>query len=155
MPVEARILGCGSSSGVPRLGLDGPDWGACDPREPRNRRTRCSLLVRTGALNLLIDTSPDLREQMLLAAVGNLRPIAHHADGMHQHAVLHCGVGQHQRHIGPGGAGADELVQGGLHRCQKAGAQHIVARHGAATQGQGRGHQAGHAIALGLLGRRG
>ena len=112
-------------------------------------------LARRGHHGLAMAQQGGIALQMLLAAVGNLRPIAHHADGMHQYAVLHCGVGQHQRHIGPGGAGADELVQGGLHRCQKAGAQHIVARHGAATQGQGRGHQAGHAIALGLLGRRG
>ncbi len=86
MPVEARILGCGSSSGVPRLGLDGPDWGACDPREPRNRRTRCSLLVRTGALNLLIDTSPDLREQMLLAGDARVDAVLYthdHADQIH------------------------------------------------------------------------
>ena len=86
MPVEARILGCGSSSGVPRLGLDGPDWGACDPREPRNRRTRCSLLVRTGALNLLIDTSPDLREQLLAADVATVDAILwthDHADHTH------------------------------------------------------------------------
>ncbi len=86
MAFEARILGCGSSSGVPRVGLRGPDWGACDPANPRNRRTRCSLLVRTGALNILIDTSPDLREQMLLVDDGRLDAVLYthdHADQIH------------------------------------------------------------------------
>ena len=65
--IEATILGCGSSTGVPRLGgLDGAgDWGACDPKNPKNRRRRCSLLVRRGATQVLVDTSPDLREQLL------------------------------------------------------------------------------------------
>lgn len=86
MPFEARILGCGSSSGVPRVGLDGPDWGVCDPANPRNRRTRCSLLVRTGELNILIDTSPDLREQMLLAGNASVDAVLYthdHADQIH------------------------------------------------------------------------
>ena len=59
--IEARILGCGSSGGVPRLG--GPDgagnWGACDPGNPKNRRTRCSLLVTRksgeGVTSVLVD----------------------------------------------------------------------------------------------------
>lgn len=68
MKLEAKILGCGSSGGVPRVG---GDWGICDPDDPRNRRTRCSILVRyteTGegpTTDVLIDTSPDLREQLL------------------------------------------------------------------------------------------
>ena len=70
MTLEVTILGCGSSGGVPRG--DG-DWGACDPAEPRNRRTRCSALIRRhgpdGATTALIDTSPDLRQQMLAAGV--------------------------------------------------------------------------------------
>ena len=69
--LEARILGCGSSGGVPRLG--GEDeagaWGACDPANPKNRRRRCSILVErrgaAGTTTVLIDTSPDLREQLL------------------------------------------------------------------------------------------
>lgn len=71
---SATILGCGSSSGVPRLGGAGGngDWGACDPRNPKNRRRRCSLLVRRGATTLLVDTSPDLREQLLDARVTRL-----------------------------------------------------------------------------------
>ncbi len=86
MPVEARLLGCGSSTGVPRVGLDGPDWGVCDPANPRNRRSRCSLLVRTGALNILIDTSPDLREQMLAAGDARIDAVLYshdHADQTH------------------------------------------------------------------------
>ena len=65
--LEALILGCGSSAGVPRLGGadGGGEWGACDPANPRNRRRRCSLLLRRGKTTVLVDTSPDLREQLL------------------------------------------------------------------------------------------
>ena len=70
----ATILGCGSSAGVPRLG--GPDgagdWGACDPSNPKNRRRRCSLLVKRGGTTVLVDTSPDMREQLLDARVTRL-----------------------------------------------------------------------------------
>ena len=88
MTVEVRILGCGSSGGVPRLG--GPDgagyWGACDPDNPKNRRRRCSILVKHGASQLLVDTAPDLREQLLEARVAALDGvlITHdHADQLH------------------------------------------------------------------------
>jgi len=86
------ILGCGSSGGVPRLGgADGKgDWGACDPSNPRNRRWRCSALVQRktlyGTTSLLVDTSPDLREQLLAAGVARLDGviITHdHADQLH------------------------------------------------------------------------
>lgn len=66
--VKATILGCGSSTGVPRVG---GDWGACNPLEPRNRRRRCSLAIEIEQpcglrpYHLVIDTSPDFREQML------------------------------------------------------------------------------------------
>ena len=67
------ILGCGSSGGVPRLG---ENWGECDPAEPRNRRRRCSMLVERrgegGSTLVLIDTSPDMRQQLLDAGVGRL-----------------------------------------------------------------------------------
>ena len=60
------ILGCGSSGGVPRLG---GDWGTCDPTNPKNRRRRCSMLVERIAgdarTRVLIDTSPDMRDQLL------------------------------------------------------------------------------------------
>ncbi|MDP3655813.1 MAG: MBL fold metallo-hydrolase [Brevundimonas sp.] len=85
--LEVVILGCGSSGGVPR-GDD--DWGDCDPAEPRNRRLRCSLLVRRhgpdGVTSVLIDTSPDLREQMLAANVRHLDAVLYthdHADQTH------------------------------------------------------------------------
>ena len=88
MTLEVRILGCGSSGGVPRLG--GPDgagyWGACDPSNPKNRRSRCSILVSKGNSRLLVDTSPDLREQLLAARVTDLDGvlITHdHADQLH------------------------------------------------------------------------
>lgn len=85
--LEFVILGCGSSGGVPRG--DG-DWGDCDPAEPKNRRLRCSLLVRRhgpdGVTNVLIDTSPDLREQMLAARVSHVDAVLYthdHADQTH------------------------------------------------------------------------
>ncbi len=83
----ARILGCGSSAGVPRIG---GDWGDCDPANPKNRRSRCSLLLeRTGAhgtTRALIDTTPDLRSQLLAAGTGLLDGVAFthpHADHIH------------------------------------------------------------------------
>ena len=60
--MRVRILGCGTSSGVPRVG---DDWGHCDRAEPRNRRRRVSILVGYGDTRILVDTSPDLREQLL------------------------------------------------------------------------------------------
>ena len=81
--MKLRILGCGTSSGVPRLG---PDWGDCDPNEPRNRRTRVSILVETAATRILVDTSPDLREQLLSAGVSGIDAVMwthDHADHCH------------------------------------------------------------------------
>jgi len=85
--LEITILGSGSSGGVPRG--DG-DWGACDPAEPKNRRSRCSALVRRrsadGDTTVLIDTSPDLREQMLRARVNSVDAVLYthdHADQTH------------------------------------------------------------------------
>lgn len=70
--MKVTVLGCGGSAGVPQLGgVDGHgDWGACDPAEPRNRRTRSSIVVQsdTGE-RLLVDTSPDLRAQLLACGV--------------------------------------------------------------------------------------
>ena len=62
--MRVTVLGCGGSGGVP---LIGGRWGACDPADPRNRRTRASVLVETGAATLLVDTTPDLRFQLLAA----------------------------------------------------------------------------------------
>jgi phosphoribosyl 1,2-cyclic phosphate phosphodiesterase len=85
--LEVTILGSGSSGGVPRG--DG-DWGACDPNEPKNRRSRCSMLARRrgpdGVTSVLIDTSPDLREQMLAARATSLDAVLYthdHADQTH------------------------------------------------------------------------
>lgn len=85
--LEIVILGCGSSGGVPRG--DG-DWGACDPAEPKNRRTRCSMLARRrgpeGETNVLIDTSPDLRAQALAAGLKAVEAVLYthdHADQTH------------------------------------------------------------------------
>lgn len=86
--MKVTILGCGSSGGVPRIGgADGRgDWGACDPAEPRNRRRRCSILVENGPTRILVDCSPDMREQLIDARVGTLEAvfITHdHADQSH------------------------------------------------------------------------
>jgi len=86
MTLQVRILGCGSSGGVPRLGEGAPNWGVCDPANPKNRRTRCSILVSDGGNRVLVDTSPDLREQLLAAGVGRIDGvlITHdHADQTH------------------------------------------------------------------------
>jgi phosphoribosyl 1,2-cyclic phosphate phosphodiesterase len=86
--LSVTILGCGSSGGVPRIGPGG--WGACDPRNARNRRLRCSILVERGTggakTQVLVDTSPDLREQLLRTGVQRLAGIlmTHpHADHTH------------------------------------------------------------------------
>jgi phosphoribosyl 1,2-cyclic phosphate phosphodiesterase len=90
--LEVTVLGCGSSSGVPRVGgADGAgDWGACDPANPKNRRRRCSILARrksaSGETAVLVDTAPDLREQLLSAHCGRIDAalITHnHADQTH------------------------------------------------------------------------
>ena len=70
--MKVRILGSGTSSGVPRIGND---WGACDPAEPRNRRTRASILVEHEGVRILVDTGPDMREQLLAAGVGTVDAI--------------------------------------------------------------------------------
>jgi phosphoribosyl 1,2-cyclic phosphate phosphodiesterase len=90
--ISVTILGCGSSGGVPRIGGPGGrgEWGACDPANPRNRRRRCSVLVQRhshlGTTNLLVDTSPDLREQLLDAHTARLDGVVithDHADQLH------------------------------------------------------------------------
>ena len=81
------ILGCGSSGGVPRVGNV---WGNCDPSNPKNRRRRCALLVerfgKNGRTTVLVDTPPDLREQLLDARVDNIDGVLfthNHADHTH------------------------------------------------------------------------
>jgi phosphoribosyl 1,2-cyclic phosphate phosphodiesterase len=81
--VRLRILGCGTSSGVPRVGND---WGQCDREEPKNRRRRVSILVSHGSASILVDTGPDLREQLLDARVTDIDAVIwthDHADHCH------------------------------------------------------------------------
>ncbi len=86
--MKLRILGCGTSSGVPRIGND---WGACDRTNPRNRRRRVSIIVEfgtvgDGGVRILVDTGPDLREQLLDADVNWIDAIVwthDHADHCH------------------------------------------------------------------------
>jgi len=81
--MKLHVLGCGTSSGVPRIGND---WGACDPTNPRNRRTRASIIVESETTRILVDTSPDLREQLLAADIGTIDAILwthDHADHCH------------------------------------------------------------------------
>jgi phosphoribosyl 1,2-cyclic phosphate phosphodiesterase len=81
--MKVRILGCGTSFGVPRIGND---WGECDPAEPKNRRRRVSILIEHQGTNILVDTSPDLREQLLDADVSSLDAVIwthDHADHCH------------------------------------------------------------------------
>jgi phosphoribosyl 1,2-cyclic phosphate phosphodiesterase len=86
LSLALTILGCGSSGGVPRVAQG---WGACDSDNPRNRRRRCSVLVERGdgaKTRVLVDTSPDLREQLLGAAVDRLDGVLmthSHADHTH------------------------------------------------------------------------
>lgn len=85
MSLKLTILGSGTSSGVPRIGND---WGACDPAEPKNRRMRVSILVESATTRLLVDTSPDLRAQLLAADVIDIDAILwthDHAD--HSHGI--------------------------------------------------------------------
>jgi phosphoribosyl 1,2-cyclic phosphate phosphodiesterase len=97
MKLRAIILGCGSSGGVPRIGgEDGRgNWGDCDPSDPRNRRSRCSVVIQRanergtfeGELTtLLIDTSPDMRTQLIDNAIPHVDAVAithDHADQTH------------------------------------------------------------------------
>jgi phosphoribosyl 1,2-cyclic phosphate phosphodiesterase len=81
--MRVTILGSGSSTGTPAVDRG---WGRCDPHDPRNRRTRPSILVEEGQTRLLIDTAPDLREQLLRADVRTLSAVFYthtHADHVH------------------------------------------------------------------------
>ena len=87
MTLGLTILGCGSSAGVPRPALG---WGACDPKNPKNRRRRCSLLAEQtsdhGITRIVIDTSPDLRDQLIDTKVDHIDAVFlthEHADQTH------------------------------------------------------------------------
>jgi len=100
---RVTILGCGGSAGVPQLGgADGRgDWGACDPNELRNRRTRSSIVIEgPGGERLLVDTSPDMRHQLLACAVPRVDAIlfthahADHVLGIDDVRILNRIVGR-------------------------------------------------------------
>lgn len=87
MSCTVEILGCASSGGVPRVASG---WGQCDPANPKNRRRRCSILVRRkgehGETAVLVDTTPDVREQLIGAHVTDLAGVLYthdHADHTH------------------------------------------------------------------------
>ena len=83
--MKVTVLGCGASIGVPMLGND---WGRCNPDDPRNRRRRCSILIENRGFVLLVDTSPDLREQLLAAEVHRIDAVLYtHGHADHTHGV--------------------------------------------------------------------
>ena len=83
--MKVRILGCGTSTGVPKIGNE---WGQCDPAELRNYRLRSSILVESDGKRMLVDCGPDLRQQLLAAEVGRLDGvIVTHAHGDHCHGI--------------------------------------------------------------------
>ena len=83
--MRVRILGCGTSTGVPKIGND---WGLCDPNEPRNARLRTSIFVESAGERMLVDCGPDLRQQLLAAEVVRLDgAIVTHAHGDHCHGI--------------------------------------------------------------------
>jgi phosphoribosyl 1,2-cyclic phosphate phosphodiesterase len=97
------LLGCGGSAGVPLLGgADGAgDWGRCDPTEPRNRRTRSSIVVESGeGMRLLVDTSPEMRTQLLACRIPRIdailytHPHADHITGLDDIRILNRIVGR-------------------------------------------------------------
>ncbi|OAN44014.1 hydrolase [Paramagnetospirillum marisnigri] len=81
--MKITILGCGGASGVPGISMG---WGACDPNEPRNRRTRSSILVEDADTRVLVDSTPDLRQQLLEADIRIVDGLVYthdHADHLH------------------------------------------------------------------------
>ncbi len=82
---KITFLGCGSSSGVPGIGIG---WGRCDPNNPKNTRFRQSILVETGGKRFLIDTSPDLRQQLLRSGVEEIDAVLFtHAHADHLNGI--------------------------------------------------------------------
>jgi phosphoribosyl 1,2-cyclic phosphate phosphodiesterase len=87
--MKVTILGCGAATGCPGVSIG---WGACDPNEPRNRRKRASILVEDGegdaTRRLLVDTSPDLRTQLLDVGIDSLNGVLFtHAHADHLHGI--------------------------------------------------------------------
>ena len=100
--MRVTLLGTGGSAGVPMIGgADGSgDWGECDPAEPRNRRTRASIAVETGQGVLLVDTGPDMRNQLIAGAIARVDAIlythahADHITGLDDVRILNRIVGR-------------------------------------------------------------
>ena len=85
MKLQVTVLGCGTSGGVPQV-LSG--FGACDPHEPKNRRLRSSLCLSAGSKRILVDTSPDLREQVLRQQIDHIDAVLYtHAHADHAHGI--------------------------------------------------------------------
>jgi phosphoribosyl 1,2-cyclic phosphate phosphodiesterase len=83
--MRVTILGCGSSGGTPAIDWG---WGECDPENPRNRRLRSSILIEDAGTRLLVDTSPDLRQQMLAAGLREVDAVLYtHAHADHLHGI--------------------------------------------------------------------
>ncbi len=83
MSLKLTILGCGSSLGIPRIDCY---YGKCDPNNKKNIRSRCSALIRSKNINILIDTSPDLKSQLLKNKVKNIDKVFYthsHSDQTH------------------------------------------------------------------------
>lgn len=87
--MRITVLGCGGSNGLPFIAdQPGGAWGRCDPDEPRNRRSRASILIEEQGLRLLVDTGPDLRSQLLAAGIGTLDAVLYtHAHADHLHGI--------------------------------------------------------------------
>ena len=83
--MKVTVLGCGPSSGVPTIV---GDWGACDPSNPKNRRRRPSILVQQDDFTILVDTSPDLREQLISAGIKEIDAVLY----THEHADHVMGI---------------------------------------------------------------
>ena len=102
MTLRVTILGCGGSAGTPHVGgTDGQgDWGQCDPAEPRNRRSRSSIVLEAPDGRLLVDTGPELRVQMLAAGIPRVDAVfythahADHITGLDEVRILNRIAGQ-------------------------------------------------------------
>ena len=96
--MSIQILGCGSSSGVPAIGNN---WGACNPNNPKNKRLRSSIYIKTKKTKILIDATPDLRQQLLNASVTNLDAVfvththADHINGIDDFRFLNVIMNKH------------------------------------------------------------
>lgn len=91
MNLKVTILGCGNSTGVPAIGNY---WGKCDPEEPKNRRTRCSLLIQSETTNLVVDSGPDFKSQINNVGINHIEAVLYthghsdHVDGIGELRVI-------------------------------------------------------------------